>query len=136
MPSLPDAIVLLLAPFASLFDTRTWRKVQILLMGVVLAPGRRTVTSALYALGLQEGGDWARYHHVLSRASWSSLEVSRVLPGSWSNTWRRRGRCTWPSMRPWSGVGEPKSRPWGCIGTRSARPTATSSRPRDCAGSA
>ena len=29
---------------------------------------------------LQEGGDWARYHHVLSRASWSSLDVSRVLP--------------------------------------------------------
>ena len=79
MPSLPDAIVPLLSPFASLFDARTWRKVQILLTGVILAPGRRTVTSALYALGLQEGSDWARYHHVLSRASWSSLEVSRVL---------------------------------------------------------
>ena len=52
MPSLPDAMVPLLSPFASLFDARTWRKVQSLLMGVVLAPGRRTVTSALYALGL------------------------------------------------------------------------------------
>ena len=79
MPSLPDPIVSLLSPFASLFDARTWRKVPILLTGVILAPGRRTVTSALYALGLQEEGDWARYHHVLSRASWSSLEVSRVL---------------------------------------------------------
>ena len=79
MPSLPDPIVSLLSPFASLFDARTWRKVQILLTGVILAPGRRTVTSALYALGLQAEGDWARYHHVLSRASWSSLEVSRVL---------------------------------------------------------
>ena len=27
MPSLPDAIVPLLSPFASLFDARTWRKV-------------------------------------------------------------------------------------------------------------
>ena len=81
MPSLPDAIVPLLSPFASLFDARTWRKVQILLTGVILAPGRRTVTSTLYALGLQEEGDWARYHHVLSRASWSSLAVSRVLLG-------------------------------------------------------
>ena len=27
----------------------------------------------------RRGGDWARYHHVLSRASWSSLDVSRVL---------------------------------------------------------
>ncbi len=136
MPSLPDPIVSLLSPFASLFDARTWRKVQLLLTGVILAPGRRTVTSALYALGLQEEGDWARYHHVLSRASWSSLEVSRVLPGSWSNTWRRRDRCTWPSTRPWNGAGGPRSRPWGAIGTRSAPPTATSSRPRGCAGSA
>ena len=79
MPSLPPAIVPLLSPFASLFDARTWRKAQILLTGVILAPGRRTVSTALYALGLQEKGDFALYHHVLSRASWSSLAVSRVL---------------------------------------------------------
>ena len=79
MPSLPDAIVPLLSPFASLFDIRTWRKVQILLTGVILAPGRRTVSTALYVLGLQERGDFALFHHVLSRASWSSLAVSRVL---------------------------------------------------------
>ena len=79
MPSLPPAIVPLLSPFASLFDARTWRKVQILLTGVILAPGRRTVSTALYVLGLQERGDFALFHHVLSRASWSSLAVSRVL---------------------------------------------------------
>ena len=79
MPSLPDAIVPLLSPFAPLFDARTWHKVQILLTGVILAPGRRTVTSALYALGLQEEGDWARYHHVLSRAS---LVVPGGQPGA------------------------------------------------------
>ena len=79
MPSLPDAMVALLSPFASLFDTRTWRKAQILLTGVILAPGRRTVSTALYVLGLQERDDFALYHHVLSRASWSSLAVSRVL---------------------------------------------------------
>ncbi|MXZ43170.1 MAG: transposase [Caldilineaceae bacterium SB0666_bin_21] len=136
---MPDAIVPLLSPFESLFDVRTWRKVQILLPGVILAPGRRTVSSALYVLGLQARGDFARYHHVLSRASWSSLAVSRVLLEqlvSWSSTWSRRDRCNWPSMRPWNGVGGPRSTPWGCIGTRSAPPTATSSRPRGCAGSA
>ena len=79
MPSLPPAIVPLLSPFASLFDIRTWRKVQILLAGVILAPGRRTVSTALYALGLEEKGDFALFHHVLNRASWSSLAVSRVL---------------------------------------------------------
>ena len=79
MPSLPPAIVPLLSPFASLFDARTWRKVQILLTGVIPAPGRRTVSTALYVLGLQGRGDFALFHHVLSRASWSSLAVSRVL---------------------------------------------------------
>ena len=124
MSGLPDAIVPLLSSFASLFDARTWRKVQILLTGVILAPGRCTVFSARYALGLQEGGDWACYHHVLSRASWSSLwsslDVGWVLPDSWSNTRCRWGCCTWPSMRPRNSAGGPKSRPRGCIGTRSA----------------
>ncbi len=81
MPSLPPAIVPLLSPFASLFDVRTWRKAQILLTGVILAPGRRTVSTALYVPGLQDRGDFALFHHVLSRVSWSSLAVSRVLPG-------------------------------------------------------
>ncbi|MCE2468158.1 MAG: hypothetical protein J4G06_09080, partial [Caldilineaceae bacterium] len=89
---LPPAIVPLLSPFASLFDARIWRKAQILSTGVILAPGRRTVSTALYALGLQGRGDVALFHHVLSRASWS---------GSWC----RRGRCDWPSMRPWNGAG-------------------------------
>jgi len=79
MSSRPPAIVSLLSPFASLFDVRTWRKVQILLMGVILALGRRTVSTALYVLGLQGRGDFALYHHVLNRASWSFLAVSRVL---------------------------------------------------------
>ncbi len=82
MPSLPPAIVPLLSPFASLFDIRTWRKVQILLTGVTLAPGRRTVSTALYALGLQARGDFALYHHVLSRASWSSPAAGTTGPAS------------------------------------------------------
>ena len=54
---------------------------QVLLVGAILAPGKRTVSSALQVLGLQEQRDFARYHHVLSRAVWSSLAVSRVLLG-------------------------------------------------------
>ena len=62
-----------------LFDPRTWRQVPILLTGIIPAPGRRTVSTALYALGLQTRGDCARHHPVRSRASWSSLSVSWVL---------------------------------------------------------
>jgi len=41
----------------------------------------RTVSSALRAMGLDQYKRFHRYHRVLSRASWSSLEVGRVLLG-------------------------------------------------------
>ena len=40
MPPLPDAIILVLAPFAPLFSHRVWLHAQLLLPGVMLAPGR------------------------------------------------------------------------------------------------
>src|SRR5919112_2000729 len=70
-----------LSPFAPLFSKRTWQHAQLLLIGAILAPGRRTVSSALRAIGLDQHERFHRYHRVLSRASWSSLEVGRVLLG-------------------------------------------------------
>ena len=81
MPSLPASIEVLWQPFAAFFDARTWRKVQVLLLGAILAPGKRTVSSALQVLGLQEQRACARYHHVRSRGVWSALAVRRVLLG-------------------------------------------------------
>ena len=52
MLTLPDAIILLLEPFAVMFQARTWAKVQVLLVGTVLATRKRTVTSALRVMGL------------------------------------------------------------------------------------
>ena len=52
-----------------------------MLLTALLAPGKRTVSSELHVLGLHEQREFARYHHVLSRALWSSLAVSRVLLG-------------------------------------------------------
>jgi DDE superfamily endonuclease len=74
-------MVQVLAPFAPLFSKRIWQHAQLLLVGAILAPGRRTVTSALRAMGLDREKRFHRYHRVLSRASWSSREVSRVLLG-------------------------------------------------------
>jgi len=79
MLTLPAAIIPILTPFATLFQRRTWLKVQVLLMGAILTPGKRTVTSALRAMGLSHDGAFAKYHQVLNRASWSSLKLSRVL---------------------------------------------------------
>jgi hypothetical protein len=52
MPPLPDSIVAVLLPFASLFTAPTWGHVQVLLAGTLLAQGPRTVTAALRAMGL------------------------------------------------------------------------------------
>jgi len=70
-----------LAPFAPLFSERVWQHVQLLLAGAILAPGKRTVASALRAVGLEEERRFCRYHRVLSRAAWSGQEASRVLLG-------------------------------------------------------
>jgi hypothetical protein len=70
-----------LAPFAPLFSKSVFQHVQVLVAGAILAPGRRTVSSALRAMGLDQHKRFHRYHRVLSRASWSSVKASRVLLG-------------------------------------------------------
>lgn len=72
-------MIRVLAPFAPLFSKRVFEHVQVLLMGTILAPGKRTVCSALKAMGLDQHNQFHRYHRVLSRAKWSTMEVSRVL---------------------------------------------------------
>jgi hypothetical protein len=47
-------------------------------MGAILAPGRRTVSSALRAMGLDRHKRFHRYHRVLSHASCSSLYSTAV----------------------------------------------------------
>src|ERR687894_429572 len=70
-----------LAPFVPLFSERVFGHARVLLIGAILAPGARTVSSALRAMGLDREKRFHRYHRVLSRASWSSREASRVLLG-------------------------------------------------------
>ena len=81
MRTLPPKMVQALVPFAPLFSKRVWQHAQLLVVGTILAPGKRTVTSALRAMGLDQEKRFHRYHRILSRASWSSLKVSRVLLG-------------------------------------------------------
>jgi hypothetical protein len=81
MRTLPPKMVQALVPFAPLFSKRVWQHAQLLVVGVILAPGKRTVASALRAMGLDQEKRFHRYHRVLSRSGWSSLKVSRVLLG-------------------------------------------------------
>jgi DDE superfamily endonuclease len=79
--TLPTTMIRVLAPLAPLFSKRVWQHAQVLLAGAILAPGRRTVSSALRAMGLDQHKRFHRYHRVLSHASWSSREASRILLG-------------------------------------------------------
>src|SRR5918992_491994 len=81
MPPLPEAIILVLAPFAPLFSQRVWRHAQLLLLGAMLAPGARTVTAALRVMGLAAERRFTNYHRVLNRATWSARQGSRILLG-------------------------------------------------------
>jgi hypothetical protein len=90
--TLPPKMVQALTPFAPLFSKRVWQNAQVLLMGAILAPGLRTVSSALRAMGLDQHKRFHRYHRVLSHASWSSVKASRVLFGVVGGDVRARGR--------------------------------------------
>ena len=79
--TLPPKMVQALAPFAPLFSERVFRHARVLLIGAILAPGRRTVSSALRAMGLEREKRFHRYHRVFSSARWSGLEASRILLG-------------------------------------------------------
>ena len=81
MRTLPTQMIRVLLPFVPLFSKRVWRNAQVLLVGAILAPGRRTVSSALRAMGLDRERRFHRYHRVLSSARWSSLQASRILLG-------------------------------------------------------
>jgi hypothetical protein len=79
--SLSPLFVSLWSTFAPLFSDRVGRHAQILLLGAILAPGKRTVTSCLRIMGLAREHRFANYHRVLSRARWKGREASHLLLG-------------------------------------------------------
>jgi DDE superfamily endonuclease len=81
MPSLPPEMIVLLAPFAQLFSERVWGHAQVLVLGAILAPSKRTVSSCLRVMGLAWEAHFTNYHRVLNRATWSALQAGQILLG-------------------------------------------------------
>jgi hypothetical protein len=79
MYALPDDVSTVFGLFAPLFSRRVFASVQALLAGAILAPGQRTVASALRALGLAQEPHFQNYHRVLNRAVWSSRLAAGIL---------------------------------------------------------
>ena len=72
--SLSQPILSVLCEFESALSQPPWSKIPVLLIGTLLARGRRTGTAALRQMGLREASHFRLYHHVLNRARWSALE--------------------------------------------------------------
>jgi hypothetical protein len=81
MLSMPVTLTRLMVKFGPLFSRRVWEHVQVLVVGTLLAPGKRTITAVLRVLGLEQEPHFQKYHRVLNRARWASLAVARVLLG-------------------------------------------------------
>jgi DDE superfamily endonuclease len=81
MLTVPIELRQLIVRFAHLFSKRVWEHAKVLVVGAILAPGKRTVTAALRVMGLSEEAHFQNYHRVLNRAVWSALAASRILLG-------------------------------------------------------
>jgi hypothetical protein len=79
MPTLPSDYLSLIQIFAPHFSNWVWQHAQVLLIGTILVPGRRTVTAALRIMGLSAERQFQTYHRVLNRAAWSSWALSHTL---------------------------------------------------------
>ena len=79
MRDLPEAIITVLRHFELVFSERVWEWAKVLLLGAILAPGKRTVTAALRVMGLSNERQFQNYHRVLNRDRWSSRALSRIL---------------------------------------------------------
>jgi hypothetical protein len=79
---LPARFAALVRAFAPVFSQqRTWRHAELLLIGAILAPGKRTVTGLLRIVGLSRERRFTNYHRVLNRAAWDARAAARLLLG-------------------------------------------------------
>ena len=69
MSTLPTGFAQLTLAFAPLFSKRVFQSVQVLLFGAILAIGKRTVTSVLRVMGLDQQTHFQTYHRALNRAA-------------------------------------------------------------------
>ncbi len=79
MPTLPPEFSSFIIEFAPLFSKRVFVHVQLMLIGALLAPGKRTVSAVLRSMGCHQDRTFHKYHRVLSRARWSAHQASKVL---------------------------------------------------------
>lgn len=81
MFAMPTPVQEVLVLFAPVFSRPVWNHAQLLILGAILARGKRTVTAALRAMGLTWERHFTNYHRVLNRAVWHAWFASKILLG-------------------------------------------------------
>lgn len=79
MLTLPKEFSRQISEFAPLFSKKVFEHAKVLVTGALLVVGRRTVCSALLAVGLSGESRFHKYHRVLSKARWSPRQCARLL---------------------------------------------------------
>jgi hypothetical protein len=80
MLRLPSFVIAVIDPFAQvMWGEKVWARAQVLVIGAILATGKRTVSAVLRVMGRAGERNYGRYHEVLSRAVWSGLAASGIL---------------------------------------------------------
>jgi hypothetical protein len=79
MHTLPVELLPLIVEFQPFFSKSVWGNAQTLLIGAILAIGKRTVTACLRVMGKSDDPHFQNYHRVLNRARWPVLALSRAL---------------------------------------------------------
>lgn len=82
--SLPDAIIVVLAHFEPCFTQPTWHKAVLLLVGTLLARGRRTVASALRLTGHTHDPSFSRFITSSTVRAGCRLPSASACCASWS----------------------------------------------------
>ena len=100
MRDLPEAIIPVLRQFELAFSEPVWQWATILLVGAILAPGKRTVTNILRVMGLSQERQFQTFHRVLNRDRWSSRHSAASCCACWC-----RPLCL--LIAPGDGIGRP-----------------------------
>jgi hypothetical protein len=106
MATFPSDLAPIILAFQPLMLNRTWKHAVVLLVGAILAPGKRTVCSVLRIMGLRQERHFQNYHRVLNRAKWDLRCGSRILLAALLERFSPRGPLLF-------GIDDTIERRWG-----------------------
>lgn len=76
---IPVEIIAIIGMFEKEFSKPIYEHVKVLIVGAILATGKRTITSILRVTGKAQETNFTNYHRVLNRAKYSSLKLAKIL---------------------------------------------------------